>query len=74
NGFGDGEVVRLESAIGSMRARLRFDAAQRPDVVIVPKGGNYDRGNCANVLVRARLTDAGEGAAYQDCRVRLAKA
>jgi hypothetical protein len=41
--------------------------------VIVPKGGNYDRGNCANVLVRARLTDAGEGAAYLDCRVRFAK-
>jgi anaerobic selenocysteine-containing dehydrogenase len=73
HGFADGEVVRLESAIGSMRARLRFDAAQRPDVVIVPKGGNYDRGNCANVLVRARLTDAGEGAAYLDCRVRFAK-
>jgi anaerobic selenocysteine-containing dehydrogenase len=73
NGFAEGEVVRLESAIGSMRARLRFDAAQRPDVVIVPKGGNYDRGNCANALVRARLTDAGEGAAYLDCRVRFAK-
>ena len=73
NGFADGDVVRLESAIGGMRVRLRFDPAQRPDVVIVPKGGNYDRGNCANVLVRARLTDAGEGAAYLDCRVRFAK-
>jgi anaerobic selenocysteine-containing dehydrogenase len=74
NGFSDGDVVRLESAIGSMRVRLRFDPAQRPDVVIVPKGGSYDRGNAANALVRARLTDAGEGAAYQDCRVRFAKA
>lgn len=74
HGFADGDVVRLESAIGSMRVRLRFDAAQRPDLVIVPKGGNYDRGNCANALVRARLTDEGEGAAYLDCRVRFAKA
>jgi anaerobic selenocysteine-containing dehydrogenase len=73
-GFADGEVVRLESAIGAIRARLRFDPAQRPDVVIVPKGGSYDRENCANALVRARLTDAGEGAAYLDCRVRFAKA
>ena len=73
-GFADGEVVRLESAIGSMRVRLRFEEGQRPNVVIVPKGGNYDRGNCANALVRARLTDAGEGAAYLDCRVRFAKA
>jgi len=74
HGFADGDVVRLESAIGSIRVRLRLDAAQRPDVVIVPKGGNYDRGNCANALVRARLTDAGEGAAYLDCRVRFAAA
>ena len=67
----DGDVVRLESAIGSIRVKLKHDAAQRRDVVLVPKGGNYDRGNCANALIRARLTDAGEGAAYQDCRVRL---
>jgi anaerobic selenocysteine-containing dehydrogenase len=72
--FADGDIVRLESAVGSIRVRLRFDDAQRPDVVIVPKGGNYDRGNCANALVRARLTDAGEGAAYLDCRVRFAAA
>jgi anaerobic selenocysteine-containing dehydrogenase len=73
-GFADGEVVRLESGIGSIRVRLRFDPVQRPDVVIVPKGGSYDRGNSANVLVKARLTDAGEGAAYLDCRVRFARA
>jgi len=74
NEFRDGDVVRLESAIGSIRVKLKHDSAQRRDVVLVPKGGNYDRGNCANALIRARLTDAGEGAAYQDCRVRFAKA
>ncbi len=74
NGFTDGDVVRLESAIGSIRVKLKHDPEQRRDVVIVPKGGNYDRGNCANALIRARLTDAGEGAAYQDCRVRLVPA
>ena len=66
--------MRLESAIGSIRVRLKHDASQRRDVVIVPKGGNYDRGNCANALIKARTTDAGEGAAYQDCRVRLVPA
>ena len=71
NGFADGAVVRVESALGSIRVRLKHDASQRRDVVIVPKGGNYDRGNCANALIRARTTDAGEGAAYQDCRVRI---
>ena len=74
NGFPDGDVVRLESALGSIRVKLKHDPTQRRDVVIVPKGGNYDRGNCANALIRARLTDAGEGAAYQDCRVRLVPA
>jgi anaerobic selenocysteine-containing dehydrogenase len=74
SGFGDGDVVRIESALCSIRVVLHLDEAQRRDVVIVPKGGNYDRGNCANALIRARTTDAGEGAAYQDCRVRLVPA
>ncbi|MFI5180716.1 MAG: molybdopterin-dependent oxidoreductase [Thermoanaerobaculia bacterium] len=74
NGFGDGEVVSLESALGGLRARLVFDASQRRDVVIVPKGGHFDSGTSANALIRARLTDAGEGAAYQDCRVRIVPA
>lgn len=71
SGFGDGDVVLLESAIGRIRARLRLDASQRRDVVIVPKGGHLDSGTSANALIRARTTDAGEGAAYQDCRVRI---
>jgi anaerobic selenocysteine-containing dehydrogenase len=70
-GFSDGADVLLESAIGRLRARLKLDPSQRRDVVIVPKGGHFDSGTCANVLVRARLTDAGEGAAYLDCRVRI---
>jgi anaerobic selenocysteine-containing dehydrogenase len=74
NGFADGALVRVESALGSIRVRLKHDASQRRDVMIVPKGGNFDRGNCANALIKARTTDAGEGAAYQDCRVRLVPA
>ena len=70
-GLADGAEVFVESAIGRLRARLRLDATQRRDVLIVPKGGHLDSGTCANALVRARLTDAGEGAAYLDCRVRV---
>jgi anaerobic selenocysteine-containing dehydrogenase len=73
-GCSDGEVVAIESALGRMRARLKLDARQRRDVVVVPKGGHYDRGTCANALIRARTTDLGEGAAYQDCRVRIVAA
>ena len=74
NGFSDGSLVVLESAVGRVRARLSFDPSQRRDVVIVPKGGHYDAGTSANALIRARATDAGEGAAYQDCRVRIVRA
>lgn len=70
-GLADGADVVLESALGSLRGRLRLDPLQRGDVVLVPKGGHFDAGTCANALVRARLTDAGEGAAYLDCRVRI---
>ncbi len=70
----EGETVFLESALGRLRATLVFDASQRRDVVVVPKGGHLDIGTCANALVKARTTDAGGGAAYQDCRVRIVAA
>ena len=70
-GLPDGAICRIESPLSSMRVRLRHDAKQRRDVVIVPKGGHLRDGRCANVLVRARLTDAGEGGALYDQRVRL---
>lgn len=70
-GLADGADVVIESAIGAVRGRLKLDPLQRRDVLIVPKGGHYDAGTSANVLVKARLTDAGEGAAYLDCRVRI---
>ena len=70
-GFADGDTVFVESALGRVKAVLKHDLAQRKDVVIVPKGGHFDRGTSANALIRARTTDAGEGAAYQDCRVRI---
>ena len=70
-GLADGATVLVESAIGTLRAILRLDPLQRRDVVIVPKGGHYDSATCANALVKARTTDAGEGAAYLDCRVRI---
>ena len=40
------------------------------DMLMIAKGGWLKHG-CANALVRARLTDAGEGAAYYDEGVRL---
>jgi anaerobic selenocysteine-containing dehydrogenase len=72
HGINDGELCRLESSISSMTVRLRHDSQQRHDVAIVPKGGHFRDGRCANVLLRARTTDLGEGGALYDERVRLA--
>jgi anaerobic selenocysteine-containing dehydrogenase len=71
NGLRAGEHVRVESESGAIDAVLEFDERQRSDVALMPKGGWLSRGRCANELLRARTTDAGEGAAYYDTPVRL---
>ncbi len=68
----DGELATLESALGRLTVRVRHDPRQRRDVIILPKGGHLAAGRAANALVRARVTDMGEGGALYDERVRLA--
>ncbi len=70
-GVPDGGVCRIESRISGMTVRLRHDPGQRRDVLLVPKGGHFDGGRCANSLVRAEITDLGEGGALYDERVRI---
>jgi len=70
-GIASGAEAVIVSRIGRLRVRLRHDADMRRDMVVMPKGGWLKHGNAANTLVRARLTDAGEGAAYYDESVRL---
>jgi anaerobic selenocysteine-containing dehydrogenase len=70
-GCTDGAAADLVSRLGRMRVRVRLDAGLRRDLVVLPKGGWLQHGTAANALVRARLTDAGEGAAYYDEAVRL---
>ncbi|HEU4735336.1 MAG TPA: molybdopterin-dependent oxidoreductase, partial [Kofleriaceae bacterium] len=72
-GIPDGGLARLESAIGAVAVRVRHDPAQRRDVALVPKGGRFGEGLCANTLIRARLSDHGEGAALEEL-VRLVPA
>lgn len=71
NGVPDGALAKLVSAIGALTVRIAHDPGQRPDLVIIPKGGHFDRGGAANALIRARATDDGDGAAYQSARVRV---
>jgi anaerobic selenocysteine-containing dehydrogenase len=70
-GIAHGAIARLESAIGSIEVRVLHDPKQRRDVALVPKGGRFRDGRCANALIRARLSDHGEGAALCDELVRL---
>jgi len=70
-GLADGATARLASRLATMEVRVRCDARQRRDVALVPKGGHHRLGRSANALVRARLTDLGDGAALYDEGVRL---
>jgi anaerobic selenocysteine-containing dehydrogenase len=67
----EGQEVVVENDNGRVVASLRLDSRQRRDVAVMPKGGHFDRGQAANVLVAARTTDIGLGAAYMDCRVTV---
>ena len=55
--------ARLCSRSGSLVVQVVHDERQRDDVAIIPKGGHLRSGRCANRLITAALTDAGEGAA-----------
>jgi anaerobic selenocysteine-containing dehydrogenase len=70
-GLTDGSIARIASEVGAMEVRLKFDARQRRDVVLMAKGGWLRDGRCANALIPAVATDAGGGAVYYDTPVRL---
>jgi len=73
-GIPDGALARLESAIGTLAVRVKYDARQRRDVALVPKGGHVHAGAAANALIQAATTDIGEGGALYDEPVRLVPA
>jgi anaerobic selenocysteine-containing dehydrogenase len=55
-GLSSGQMVRIESPSGSVRARLRFLAGAQPDVVNVPYGlhtsvEGWGRAEAANPLI-----------------------
>jgi len=70
-GMSDGALARVESEIGALTVRLRFDPRQRRDVLLMEKGGWLHEGRCANALVPGRATDAGGCAVYYDTPVRI---
>jgi len=65
-GYRDGDIVSLKTDRGSMQVRLRLDERQRPDVILMEKGGWHSAGRSANSIIKAELTDDGECAVYYD--------
>jgi anaerobic selenocysteine-containing dehydrogenase len=73
-GIRDGGSVVVRSAIGSIRARARVDAALRPGVCMIPKGywlRNCPSGANANALIASTVTPISGGATYNDTRVEV---
>ena len=69
-GLGEGATARLASPLGDVPVVIHLDPSQRRDVAIFHKG-RWAKFGGPNRLIRARVTDAGEGAAYYDQGVRL---
>ena len=67
----DGALAVLRSELGQLTVQLKRDPAQRPDLVVMEKGGCLSEGRCANLLFAVRLTDQGDGAVYYDTPVTL---
>ncbi len=65
--------ARLVSPYGEMPVRVETLPGLHPDAVMMGRGGWLATGWCPNVLIGARLTDVGEGAAYYSQTVRLEK-
>ncbi len=70
-GVADGGAAWLESALGALPVVVRHDADYRKDTVYAPRARQVRKNRCVNQLVRARVTDFGEGAAFYDEGVRL---
>ena len=69
--FQEGQLVQLRTARSTLQVILRFDPRQRPDLLLMDKGGWLHAGRCANALIEAALTDDGQCAVYYDTPVRI---
>jgi len=70
-GVEEGDRVLLFSETGSLEAWLTLDAGLHPEAVACPRGGWVSMGNGANALTSVVPTDAGDGAAFYETRVRV---
>ncbi len=71
-GLADGAVVRVESGVGAVKAVLRTGDGQRPDILVVERGGWNKAGHGLNLLTRALSSRVGRGTPYYETCVRVA--
>lgn len=73
-GLVDGQAVAVHNGRARIETTVRIDAALRPGVATMPKGGwcrDYAGGLTANALVPDSLSDLAEGACFNDTRVEV---
>ncbi|GAB6038888.1 hypothetical protein JCM15519_34470 [Fundidesulfovibrio butyratiphilus] len=70
-GLTDGQTVRLESPVGSARAKLRTLAGQRPDILVAERGGWFKAGHGLNRLTRDMASAVGDGTPYYETAVAV---
>jgi len=69
----DGDTVRVESPMGSVRAKLGTRAGQRRDILVAERGGWLKAGHGLNRLTKDISSVVGRGTPYYETKVRVLK-
>lgn len=70
-GVADKMEATLRSSVGHLRVRVSFDAAQRPDTVLLYQGRWMKTGGGANALTPDSMSEKGESTTYYETMVTL---
>ncbi|AFA47472.1 molybdopterin-containing oxidoreductase family protein [Acetobacterium woodii] len=72
-GLVDGKACVVENQFGRIRCIATFVPDQRPDLVVIYRGGWGQAGRNVNVLTRGLVTKVGNGTPYYETRVNVKK-
>jgi len=70
-GYSNGNIVRIVSSTGEIKAKLKLDDLQRRDVVIYPRGGWIKAESGVNLLTRDLVSKVGNGTPYFETKVAI---
>jgi anaerobic selenocysteine-containing dehydrogenase len=69
----DGELVKLENQYGSILAELSFSDKCQKGVLYIKEGWWFKNGGSVNNLTSSDVSDIGNQATYNECRVNIVK-